>query len=111
MYTGLLDLLGEDEDLVSAILAHEVSHVVERHAVENLGFSALSAVAFDVIRGVSFAFTMSFPVVSDALASVINYLDGVVASRAYSRKLEGEADELGLQVRRASSRDPITFGY
>lgn len=106
VYTGLIDLLSSDEDLISAIIAHEVSHVTERHAVENLGFSALSAVAFDVVRGISFAFLMSFPFVNDALAGAITYLDNVVASRAYSRKLESEADELGLQVRRLF---PVSF--
>lgn len=73
-----------------------------------MGFSALSAVAFDVIRGISFALTMSFPIVSDGLATMINYLNNVVAERAYSRKLETEADELGLLVRAGISATFVT---
>jgi hypothetical protein len=36
--------------------------------------------------------------VSDAAASVFNVLNNYVAQRAYSRKLEEEADALGLEV-------------
>ncbi|EGG00234.1 uncharacterized protein MELLADRAFT_93717 [Melampsora larici-populina 98AG31] len=95
VYSGLLDLLDEDESLTAAIIAHKIAHVIKRHAVENMGFSALSAVAFDVIRGISFALTISFPIVSDGLATMIN-LNNVVAERAYRRKPETKADELGL---------------
>ncbi|KAH8925034.1 hypothetical protein BT69DRAFT_1260815 [Atractiella rhizophila] len=98
IYTGLLNLLQNDEDLLAAVLAHEISHVTERHAVENMGFLALSSVVFDVLRGVSWALTVSFPVVTDALGSVFNFLDQVVTQRSYSRKLETEADMLGLEV-------------
>lgn len=37
VYTGLLDTLPGDDIMLSAILAHEIAHVVERHTVENLG--------------------------------------------------------------------------
>lgn len=39
VYTGLLDTLPGDDVMLSAILAHEIAHVVERHTVENLGVS------------------------------------------------------------------------
>ncbi|CAH7682168.1 putative metalloendopeptidase M48, Ste24p [Phakopsora pachyrhizi] len=106
VYSGLLELLDRDEDLTAAILAHEVSHVLERHSVENMGFSALSAVLFDALRGISFALTISFPLLSDGLATFINYLNNVVAERAYSRKLETEADELGLSIMAKAGYDP-----
>ena len=40
VYTGLLDALPDDDTLLAAVLAHEISHVAERHSVENLGVSA-----------------------------------------------------------------------
>ena len=64
-----------------------------------MGFLALSSVAFDILRGVSWALTMNFPFVTDALAGMFNFANSTVAERAYSRKLETEADALGLQVR------------
>ena len=37
VYTGLLDVLPDDNAMLAAVLDHEVAHVVERHSVENLG--------------------------------------------------------------------------
>ncbi|PLW22771.1 hypothetical protein PCANC_03031 [Puccinia coronata f. sp. avenae] len=106
VYTGLLELIENSEELAAAVIAHEVSHVIERHSVENLGFSALSAVIFDAMRGISYALTISFPVVSDSLAFCINYLNDVVVEKAYSRKLETEADELGLMIMARAGYNP-----
>ena len=36
VYTGLIDLL-DDDTLLSGVLAHEIAHVTQRHAVENVG--------------------------------------------------------------------------
>lgn len=82
-------------------------------------FMNVATIAFDVLRSVSFALTMSFPMcvrpticsahnhaltfihrVSDAAASIFNVMNDYLASRAYSRKLEEEADALGLEVSR-----------
>lgn len=47
--------------MLAAVLSHEIAHVTQRHSVENAGFLNLAAVAFDVLRGISFALTISFP--------------------------------------------------
>jgi Zn-dependent protease with chaperone function len=67
-------------------------------------FLNVAAVAFDVLRGISFALTISFPLITDTAGVCINWLNDVVATRAYSRKLEEEADAVGLQVSRALLR-------
>ncbi|KAG8936817.1 hypothetical protein FRC02_011396 [Tulasnella sp. 418] len=36
VYTGIIDLL-EDDSMLSGVLAHEIAHVQQRHAVENAG--------------------------------------------------------------------------
>ncbi|KAG8965014.1 hypothetical protein FRC03_001042 [Tulasnella sp. 419] len=95
VYTGIIDLL-EDDSMLSGVLAHEIAHVQQRHAVENAGFLNLATILFDCLRGVSYAFTISFPLVTDASASVLNFLHDYVAESAYSRKLEMEADSVGL---------------
>lgn len=106
VYSGLIDLLEKEEPLIAAVMAHEIIHVTERHAVENMGFLALSSVAFDILRGITFALTISFPFVTDALGSVFNVMNSVVAERAYSRKLEGEADTMGLMLMAQAGYNP-----
>lgn len=69
-------------------------------------FLNVAAVAFDVLRGISFALTISFPLITDTAGVCINWLNDVVASRAYSRKLEEEADAVGLNV--SLSFDPYS---
>ncbi|EIW72227.1 hypothetical protein TREMEDRAFT_25120 [Tremella mesenterica DSM 1558] len=106
VYTGLLNTLPEDDSMLAAVLAHEIAHVAERHSVENLGFLQAAAVAFDVLRGISFALTISFPIITDTAGVFINWLNDVVATRAYSRKLEEEADSVGLHLMARAGYDP-----
>ncbi|KDQ21509.1 hypothetical protein BOTBODRAFT_40272 [Botryobasidium botryosum FD-172 SS1] len=94
IYTGLIDLL-EDDRLLSAVLSHEIAHVTQRHAVEN--FMKLAEIAFDILRGIS---------VTDAAGSFLNLLNDHAAPRAYSRKLEIEADAIGLEYMAKAGYDP-----
>ncbi|KAF9518109.1 hypothetical protein BS47DRAFT_1313604 [Hydnum rufescens UP504] len=105
VYTGLIDLL-DDDALLSSVIGHEVSHVVQRHAVENAGFLNVATIVFDVLRSISFALTMSFPLISDATASVFNVMNNYLVGRAFSRKLEEEADALGLEFMANAGYDP-----
>ncbi|ORX40643.1 peptidase family M48-domain-containing protein [Kockovaella imperatae] len=106
VYTGLLKTLPDDDAMLAAVLAHEIAHVAERHSVENLGFLNVAAVGFDVLRGISFALTISFPFITDSAGLFINWLNDIVAQRAYSRKLEIEADAFGLDLMATAGYDP-----
>ncbi|GAA5836557.1 hypothetical protein JCM3766R1_001632 [Sporobolomyces carnicolor] len=105
-YTGLLALTEGDEDLLAAVMGHEIEHLQERHIVESLGFMALSGVLFDILRGCSWALTISFPIVGDALSSAFTFVDRKLSHRAYSRKLEIEADWLGMELMARAGYDP-----
>jgi len=105
VYAGLIDLL-EDDTLLSGVLAHEIAHVTQRHAVENAGFLNLAAIVFDTLRGISFALTISFPFITDGVGTVLNMMNNYVADRAYSRKLESEADAVGLEFMAHAGYDP-----
>lgn len=105
VYTGLIDLL-EDDTLLSGVLAHEIAHVTQRHAVENAGFLNIAAIFFDTLRGISFALTVSFPFVTDGIGTILNMMNNYVADRAYSRKLESEADAVGLEFMARAGYDP-----
>ncbi|KAG8745198.1 hypothetical protein FRC10_008510 [Ceratobasidium sp. 414] len=103
VYTGLIDLL-DDDTLLSGVLAHEIAHVTQRHAVEN--FLNIAAIVFDTLRGISFALTISFPFITDGIGSILNLMNNYVADRAYSRKLESEADAVGLEFMAKAGYDP-----
>ncbi|OCF38165.1 metalloendopeptidase [Kwoniella heveanensis BCC8398] len=107
VYTGLLATLPEgDDSMLAAVLAHEIAHVAQRHSVENMGFLNIAAVAFDVLRGITFALTISFPMITDSAGLCINWVNDVIAERAYSRKLEQEADAVGLEIMATAGYDP-----
>ncbi|KAH7339701.1 peptidase family M48-domain-containing protein [Rhizoctonia solani] len=103
VYTGLIDLL-EDDTLLSGVMSHEIAHVTQRHAVEN--FLNIAAIFFDTLRGISFALTVSFPFLTDGIGTILNLMNNYVADRAYSRKLESEADAVGLEFMARAGYDP-----
>ncbi|TIA89967.1 hypothetical protein E3P81_02717 [Wallemia ichthyophaga] len=96
IYTGLMDLLDYREDFLSTVLAHEIAHVTQRHAIENL--QNLAAVVFDFVRGAIVSFTIPFPIVTSSLTLAINWINDPLSDSAFSRKLELEADVVGLNI-------------
>lgn len=88
VYKGLLDKIDSPEAL-AALLAHESSHVNERHSLRSLLRSAASglivAVIFNDATGIS-----------GALVGNANTLNGL----RYSRSLEAEADQKAMEILR-----------
>jgi predicted Zn-dependent protease len=91
---SLVHLCDGDRDEVAFILAHEMAHVIRRHAIDRLfQEKVVSALALaSPGRG--------------ALASWIRQVGFQGLARAYSRDQEFEADELGLRLMRAAGFDP-----
>ena len=89
----LLNLCQRDRDEVAFVVAHEMAHVIRRHAIDRVlqqkVVSALSLASPG--RGV--------------LASWIRRLGFQGLERAYSRDQEFEADELGVRLMRAAGFD------
>ena len=86
VYTGLLQKIKTPEAL-AALLAHECTHVNERHSLRSLLRSAASGLALSVVFGD--ASGMASVLVSNAEA-----LNGL----RYSRSLEEEADSKGMDL-------------
>ena len=91
---SLMELCDRDEDEVAFILAHEMAHVIRRHAIERLLKQKIMSAAAMASPG------------RGALAAWIRQVGIQWLERAYSREQEYEADELGLRLSRAARFDP-----
>ncbi len=92
--TSLVDLAGRDRDEVAFVIAHEMAHVIRRHAIDRwLTDKALAAVS------------MATPA-TRRLSPLIRRLGMDGLSKAYSRQQEDEADELGVKLATAAGFDP-----
>jgi len=96
VYTGMLKAVENDSEL-AGILGHEIAHAILGHSAENLsraGFFNLYSIA--ILAGL----WAIMP--TDILAVFASWLqaniEDILISLPYSRKLEKEADEVGLKL-------------
>jgi len=94
IYTGILAKMDSYEELV-ALLGHEVTHVVKRHSLKSICRSAASGL---VISGL-------FGDVSGITAGILSQADQF-KQLDYSRELETEADNNGLNVMLQNKVEP-----
>jgi predicted Zn-dependent protease len=91
---SLVHLCHRDRDEVAFVLAHEMAHVIRRHAIDRLLKQQFMSAAALVSPG------------KGALALWLRQVGFQWLERAYSRDEELEADELGLLLMRAAGFDP-----
>ena len=91
---SLVQLCHQKRDEIAFVLAHEMSHVIRRHAIERL-----------LQQKVVSAVTMVSPA-RGALASWMRQVGVQGLERAYSQDDELEADELAVLLMRAAGFDP-----
>jgi predicted Zn-dependent protease len=98
---GLL-ALSNREDEVAGVLAHEMAHVVERHAVRRVGAATPFAVLFGVPSGI-------LGMVSPTLGGIVGGAGRVVSGLTlapYSREQELEADRVGSALAARAGWNP-----
>jgi predicted Zn-dependent protease len=103
VHSGLLALL-ENEDQLASVLAHEATHVIAHHGYLSYRSYRKKAAASTIIGSVA----VGSSGVSGAVASVIaGTTQTILASTVagYSRELEADADQQGLERMRAASFD------
>lgn len=86
VYKGIIQKMKTPEELV-ALLAHESTHVNERHTLRSLLRSTANAIIISIVFGDASG-------ISGALAGHAETLNGL----RYSRSLEAEADEKGMDL-------------
>lgn len=96
VYRGMLDLLETDDEL-AIILGHEMSHTILGHQAEKLSHGYL----IDLLALFPLAVIWAF-LPNDGIAAVthwfMNKVVNIFVTLPYSRKLEKEADSVGLML-------------
>lgn len=95
VYTGLL-LAVQDEGELAGVLAHEIAHVVERHAARSL------VTKFGLEQLAALALGKNPPLLEKVVASIL----GKGALLAHTRSEETEADEVGATLMWEAGYDP-----
>jgi Zn-dependent protease with chaperone function len=85
-HTGILDLMDSEAEL-AGVLAHEIAHSVLSHSYKQIGESALTGTAANVISSVL-----------GSEAGAVSNVGGLILSQKFSRDKEKQADILGLRV-------------
>jgi predicted Zn-dependent protease len=102
---GLLALSNREDEL-AGVLAHEMAHVIERHAVKRVGAATPLAVLFGVPSGI-------LGMVSPSLGGIVGGAGRVVSGLAlapYSREQELDADRIGVGLAARAGWDPTALG-
>lgn len=96
VFSGMLQLCSNDEQL-GAVLAHEMAHCILGHGAEQVSYIHLVDMVIIVFLAAIWAIMPT-----DGIAAVTHWFFNKVVSLLlklpYSRKLELEADEVGLQL-------------
>jgi len=94
VFTGLLEKVVSSEDELAACISHEIGHALARHGAEKMGFVKILFL-FQVVLGLVF----DMRVLTDMVVALFGSLP-------FSRKLEYEADHIGLILMTESCFDP-----
>lgn len=87
-----------DDDMIAAVLGHEMAHVTEKHSLQQLYRSLSVYLLITLIAG------DVGPVAEDILLE-----GGALMSLAYSRAHESEADAIGIRTAAAAGYDPAAL--
>lgn len=104
VHTGLL-LAAESESELAGVLAHEISHVTQRHIARQVFQSRQLGMASMVAMLLALLAARSSSQAAGA-AIVTSQAGAISAQLAFSRDFEREADRVGFEIMRKSGFDP-----
>ncbi|KAG2204093.1 hypothetical protein INT46_011105 [Mucor plumbeus] len=107
VYNLMIHYMDYDTTRMAVILSHEIAHSLQRHFVEQHGFASLMFMLGDISRGVFWMITESMgPYVNQKINEYISTFITLETQTTYNRKLEKEADLVGLKILAKAGYDP-----
>jgi predicted Zn-dependent protease len=105
--SGLI-LASENESELAGVLAHEVSHVTQRHIARSIYDSQRSSIVSMATMLAALVLGAATDVSGDAIAGITTAGQAAIAQRQlnFTRANEYEADRIGIQVLSAAGFDP-----
>ncbi|KAF9425443.1 hypothetical protein BGZ76_003241 [Entomortierella beljakovae] len=106
--SGLMEWLDNDEDLIAAVVAHELAHVIQRHTMETHGRETVMLFLADLLR--SALWTVSIPLgpwFNSWVDSTTHELLHFTASGPLHQRIEVEADTVSLTLMALAGYDPM----
>jgi predicted Zn-dependent protease len=105
--SGLL-LATENENELAGVLAHEVSHVTQRHIARAIYDNQKTSIVSMAAMVAAILLGAAADVSSDATAGVVMGAQGMMAQRQinFTRANEHEADRVGMEVLSSAGFDP-----
>ena len=100
IHTGILARI-ENEAQLATLLGHEMSHVIQRHALENFRNVHNTAAALATFQLAASGAGRFAPI-----AGLLGSLGAMAAVSGYSQNSEAEADRLGLEIVVRAGYDP-----
>ncbi len=105
VYTGILELVGNNDDELAAIMGHEIAHALARHGAERTSQASIAETGLAVAAAAAGAYTGS-----DTVAAVAQ-TGGAAAAQLgillpYSRLQESEADHIGIILAAKAGYNP-----
>ncbi|GAA5797975.1 hypothetical protein HPULCUR_003373 [Helicostylum pulchrum] len=107
VYNLLIDQMEYNTTRMAVILSHEIAHSIQRHFVEQHGFASLMFMLGDITRGVFWIVTESLgPYINQVINEYISTFITMETQTTYNRRLEKEADLVGLKILAKAGYDP-----
>ena len=98
VYTGLMDLMSDDE--VLGVIGHEIGHVALKHSKKEMKQALLTSAALDGLASTS--------ATAQALTdSQFGALGQAILGAQYSKKQESDADDYGYNFLKACGKNPL----
>lgn len=97
VYTGLMDLMSDDEIL--GVIGHEIGHVAHKHSKKAIKQALLTS-------GLRESLASGSGVVASLSASQLGALGEALLSTSYSKSQESDADEYGYEFLKKSGKNP-----